>query len=1327
MPERPIDSTFNSQRTIEKRSIGGQQVDVVTELVIDTALPLVLTQDTDKAGNPNHQLVPESADLKVFGDEVTILGKLNLPGRSAKIFARTLRARADGDVQPSICVDGPELPKELAKPEALPKGESPPDKPTKIKVRKGKKGDDGYNERVQPFPLPHERMEAGKAGWSGPDHPGEMNGESGRDGTEGLSAGGVFIVCGETDFAAPLTLSAVGGPGGDGQPGQDGADGGDGGKGFDVKVEALGTHRMSTAGGDGGRGGTGGTGGRGGQGGDGGKIVVHSISNSPSIATAACDGGKGGAPGAGGKRGEKGLGGAGGNPGYIQPSMGPGRTIPGSARGKDGLPGAPSSTGRDAPTSRSSSASVTTGEVSSEALAKLASVSQLQMLFERVRAEYLVTEPQGYDLLLQSVVRAKDIVAKGRNLVVVAAVGPGPFDPNLGEKAAPGRLHIRVFDWKGHVVADKPETELAGRERVEALTRLKALKLNFAPAIEMTPRGVLLAGGWVKEAAPEPSDGWRRALIKAMIDNADLSSDDEKITHWGRDAVIRYYEGADTGVPERVLVNRVAMIALLLSAGVCDSPALQRMTLERQKRTLVSAIQKFTDQPEDQWSMRTQSLIEMGIEYCNAFRRDERVTKISEEDKQSILEDVALVLSDADCMDWYRLGGRLTWVVGILNKIPDSHSQKALASRICQSAWTALFNYNRGLDYYGKTPRFAPILSLDTYLTALESSLGPLKDIEEKAKLYFGSLRDQRDATRDLQAAIDQTDKVMALLTTRKNKILGELNETSQAINKFDSEQKSARQHLGQSLDGLKQQVKDAFGLSPETFFNCLFQLSFTNVHEPANKLVTGEGLVGTMGVGQAGAMAVSQLGLMAREAAKNVLDKSGEPINKNLILDQIQAIAEDADLKSEFTKRADGFLRTAGSARLIVELDKFRDLCKQFYGSLSDARAVRQELDSYIETITNRNRHIDYYNLLLEQLLDLSAEVDKLRLQKMAAQGEIAKKAQPGLAATATFVSGLYERAKAVCLWDFYHAYRAYAFWALEPYSGFYDKIGRNPDAINYDQLSVAKSDLKNDVLEALGNNYRTPNHFPAKEESEWSIGRVVVLTKKTHPDFFDRLEFSGEAEFELEPPTRKAMVPNSNFAPTRAAWCGSNRPDFVATQPNPFAGMADVRLTKVRVWLVGTENGLDHRITLTHLGQEQFRTPDDKPYPGRLDPPEEEDEDKRKPEYIMHEPVPIPFNYNAKGLRYDAETQSFTPGRLFGGVVGSQDGDLGFPKDGISDLPDAGKYAPVGPFGRWRLEAPENLNPQLDLSDLHTVVIDFHGFHQSFLKSAYSGGTEL
>jgi hypothetical protein len=1298
-----VDPTFNRQRTVQKRTVGGKEVEVVTELVLETALPLVLTQDADKADEPNHQFVPESAHLKVFGDDVTVLGKLSCPGRTLQIFSRVLRAKADGNVPPAISVDGPELPETAANPKALPKGATPPNKPTKIKVLKGRKGDDGYNDRVQPLPKDHDKAEGGKPGWTDLEHVDEMWGEPGRSGEKGNPAGTIFILCGETDFAMPLGLSAVGGPGGNGQRGQDAADGGDGGKGFDAQAvnPLFGSYKKSTSGGNGGRGGTGGPGGQGGQGGDGGKIVVHSLQKTSPSVTTACSGGRSGDPGDGGMRGEKGLGGAGGSSVWLPTTMGSGREIPGSPKGLDGDPGDPGAPGQKAPSSQSGSAGATAGKVSNEVLAELATVSQMQMLFERIRGDYLVTESPDYDLRLQSVLRTNEIT-EGRNLVVVAAVG--------------SRLYVRVFDSSGTMVVDSAEGKLTGPERLAALKeKLKALGLHLAPAIEMAPRGVLLAGQWVKETDQEPQGGWRARMIQALGDNANLE---------GRAS---YYSSLDDGN----LSGMVGAIAFLLRAGVCDQRTLARMTPKQQNNKLVELIQEYTGRSwEELAGLGNRNLVTIGMEWAigtgaewsDTFVRNESVTEIPEQSKQSIFEDLAFLLSDADCLNWYRLGGRLSWVVGILNKIPDDHPQKSLAGKICQSAWTTLTNHNMGFDYYGKTPRFAPILSLDTYLTALESSLGTLKDIEEKVRLYLSALRDQKDATNDLQAAVNQTDKALALLSARKNKILEELNDTSETINRLDDPERSARKALQIELAALEGQIKGAFGLSLDTFFNCLFQLAFINVHEPANALDKGArlGLAGTWGVGQAGMMAASQLGVMIKEAKENVLTKSGERINRDWLLEQVDVVKEDADLKAELTKREDGMFSKEGSERLLVKLDKFRDLCKQFYGSLENARNVRGMLDSYIETITKRNQHIDYYNLLVVTLLDLSAEVDKLNLQRTAVQGAIAKKTQPGLPSIATFVWGLYERAKTVCLSDYYYAYRAYAFWALEPYSGFYEKIGDNPGAINYDHLNVAKSELKKDVLDALGKNYRTPNHFPAREEDECSFGRVVVLTKQTHRAFFSDLRLFREAEFELEPATNGSVAPKLTFAPTRAAWCVSDRPDFGPKMLNPFAGMADVRLTKVRAWLVGPENESDHKVIITHLGQEQFRGPEDKPYPKRREPAEERDQNKRKPEYILHEPVPIPFNYNAEGLSYDEETRDFTPGRLFGGVAGAQDGDLGFPNSGISDLPAAGKYAPIGPFGRWRLEIPKNLNRDLKLADLYAVVFDFHGFHQSFTAHA-------
>jgi hypothetical protein len=434
-----------------------------------------------------------------------------------------------------------------------------------------------------------------------------------------------------------------------------------------VVVDSFaGTFRTSTAGGHGGKGGNGGPGGRGGPGGDGGSIILFSISTAPPVVTV-CAGGGGGAPGEGGRRGGVGSGGPRGKSTRIHVGQGNWREIAESAAGNSGHPGEPGGSGATAPPSKEGSVAVRTRPVDNEVLAKLASVSQLQMLFESIRGQYLVTEPQRYELLLQSVVKSKDIVAKGRNLVAAAAVG--------------NRLHLRVFDSSGSIALDKPESELAVGERLQALKeKLKALGLRFGPAVEMTPRGVLLAGKWASETAREPSGGWRGALINVLIDNTDVS-------YHGPVEAVRYYGQLDDGN----LAGQVAAIAFLLQSGGYDRPALQRMTPKKQREALIAEIQKRSGRPEiELLSVNNRSLVELGAEWSDAFRRDLRVDNISDGEQRKVIQDVACVLGEPapgepGCLSWVRLGERLSWVDGILDMVPNEHPQKPLAKIIRQS------------------------------------------------------------------------------------------------------------------------------------------------------------------------------------------------------------------------------------------------------------------------------------------------------------------------------------------------------------------------------------------------------------------------------------------------------------------------------------------------------------------------------------------------------------------------------------------------------------------------------------------------------------------
>ncbi len=270
---------------------------------IVTERPLTLTQDT-KAPAACFQ-VPPNTDLEVFGDEVTIRGRIEALGKMIKIFARVLTlegVKTPSGVQPAeLNVDG----KEGAGLAAI------------AALAEGTRGDSGFNDCILPDPSEGCQMKAGGNGQSAADPINtSMHGNQGDPGNTGGNGGGIFVVC-DSFFPhdRPLVLSAKGGRGGQGQEGQGGAKGGDGGDGSapvtDIGFMNLG-YKIPTSGGNGGVGGDGGRGGRGGNGGNGGRIVFRCVNekNLPGDNIIAfVDGGSKGDPGPGGNAGAKGRGG----------------------------------------------------------------------------------------------------------------------------------------------------------------------------------------------------------------------------------------------------------------------------------------------------------------------------------------------------------------------------------------------------------------------------------------------------------------------------------------------------------------------------------------------------------------------------------------------------------------------------------------------------------------------------------------------------------------------------------------------------------------------------------------------------------------------------------------------------------------------------------------------------------------------------------------------------------------------------------------------------------------------------------------------------------
>jgi hypothetical protein len=1077
-------------------------------------------------------------------------------------------------------------------------------------------------------------------------------------------AGNIFICCERmvVPMGQDLRLSANGAPGEPGQPGQGGAEGGDGGRGSDgVQYPGLGASYSSpTNGGAGGDGGRGGRGGDGGKGGKGGTVVVHCIAGPPPI-NCSVEGGTS-QPGQGGRGGDGGAGKPGGR-GLTVRRPPPHRgliTVPNATDGVSGNRGLDGKSG-DAHPGDPGTQKVTTGDVPKEALASLA---QLQMVFEAARGDYLVTPVPDYRLQMLVVPKISDLPTVGdRNLFLLALVG--------------SQLHIKIFDATGSQAVHWHSDGASPDEGV-----VHALKRRFA----VMP-GVLLVGDWTQSQVSSLSADDRSELVQQLGNLTGQAGYFGKLT-------------------DNDLIGKAAVAAFLLAAGIRGSAWFKtEKNVENHRNTLITENGKHTGRGSELQGMTNQQLIGVGLTWFNWSKRLSDM--LSGADRQAIIQQICNLVGYRD--GWIDIGERLAWVASLVCQLVNRGSDedaKQLAASLVLSVCLPMERFTRGLDYLGKGPSFAPGLTFKSCDEALNESLSCLFSIEASHAKYFADLQSQLDIANNLGLALDNYKKQSSFVSNRASRIRDELLSTEMEIQVLDDATADKKEALKESLRTFEDKVKAAFGLGLDTLFNCLSQLSFVNLGEPVRALETISKVGGVAG---AGAMAVGQIGAMVNEAANNVINDYGEPVKKQLLLKQVKVIEGDLDLRSQFERLSIDYISTDQSHRLVVQLEKFKELCDQFERSLDD-KSMLATLQSFIDAITKRNRKIDDYNALFHRRTELLGEESRLEQQQAAVEGRQAE-ADPGLPAMASFVSGLYERAKAEAVADFFMTYRAFAFWALVPPDGFYDHIGRNPQGINADQLKGAQLSLHQSLRESVEKGQNPPVYFP---EDDSGFGRVVVLTREVHKELFEDLEF-GSADFEILPATADSPAPASDFEPTRTVVRVSDKlPTDAETLPNPFYGMANVRLRKVRAWMVGMNTGgKRHHVELVHMGEERFRTPDDRPYPDPRD-----GAGSTNPAYIRHGPRAITFAYNSTSLAFDAATMTLTPGSLQGSIAGLQDGELGLHIDRGNALPLKCEFAPIGPFGKWQLMIPPKYNgdDKLSFKDLTMIVIDFHGICQHF-----------
>jgi hypothetical protein len=599
-----------------------------------------------------------------------------------------------------------------------------------------------------------------------------------------------------------------------------------------------------------------------------------------------------------------------------------------------------------------------------------------------------------------------------------------------------------------------------------------------------------------------------------------------------------------------------------------------------------------------------------------------------------------------------------------------SEEDEVLRNGIIPTLAGLTINLAHESDYFGHTHDFVPLGSPDLYLKSFREALGLLKEREVAYLRLAQALIDAKKRQEQRIEAIGQADTDIAALRHDYNILRITLQDLIRIqIPKADQAVGKAQKRLIDTLGNLKQELQKATGLTPDDFIECVFNLAF--IGDPTTKHGIFTGLTTIS----------SQSAKLISKAINTIPNDEGQPVNRKHILLQVDTAQKKfsrldetwAAIKNARKPTDPEMVQLADpdAYRLLMAREDFDGLLQQFL-TRTGAQAAMEALDDYVDAVQQRNAMLVDYNSLVKDYIRTMGDIKTIETQRNATALLRADEAEPDLPAETAFVQALYNRTRERCIENCYLASRAYRFWTMKPDTELAKvlKLG-SPNQINYQVLSgVAEALYEKRTQQIQASLSKMVQRFPPAEANYRGTGICVLANVRTHRAAIRNLRENGIASFVIAAPTSESTL-----------------------DENPFATHANVRINRVRIWVLGvkTGDGMCH-IRARHKGNEWVRGVDNVIV------------------HFSHEPVDLQFVYDWTKVFWNMQKLYVEhPDAVLehGGV----DGDLTYKGDFAGSA-----YLPlIGPFAEWEITLSDKDNRALDRSQIAALCFDFHGFSQT------------
>jgi len=633
----------------------------------------------------------------------------------------------------------------------------------------------------------------------------------------------------------------------------------------------------------------------------------------------------------------------------------------------------------------------------------------------------------------------------------------------------------------------------------------------------------------------------------------------------------------------------------------------------------------------------------------------------------------------------------LDFILAMTNAV-DEKSFDTATKKDLESSLQALKQNSAANDYFGLPFDWVPLEPFGYHAEALDKSLNYLHDTEQAFLEFWKARNDVTRANSQLHVALTQAENAERQIATEIAATHLSLKLSNQAIIEGDNECETAKNKLDSKLGKWKDTVKSAFGVSWGGVFNFLQQMAFFPVSMPAEtppgprkadptkhpRRREGEPEPTAPAAGHSNpfgqwSMVLGQGGQLVHDAINNIVTDSGESISKEHVLGKIRLIEKNFKEAVKVKQKGDGSYELDEPNKLLMAQEALDELLNDFY-SYPEAKRVEDAMENYVRAVLNRNDEMLQFNLYFISLGKLLTEKKLNEAQRAKIRELINEVAKPDLGARTSVMRAIYDHQRDFAIARLYKAARAFSFWMVKPYNPLQIAFeAADPDTfdrLDYSVLHKAQMDMINKDFE--GFEERSKNelvYFPGVEDPN-ATGVFFEIKREIFPALFEALEKNLHVQIRL-----------------RA--CRKN------DERHPFAGWANVRLTKARAWMVGmsTKSG-NHKVDLIHEGEETVVTVEDQPY------------------RLKHYAKQISLEYDGRDLASDYENIN---GNIRVKHVakkfkrGGSDGDL------FKTL-DKKHICPIGPFATWTVSVTKESNLGLNLSNCNVIALEFHGYRQSF-----------